>query len=74
MEGYGRLISNSGNVYEGDFVRNMKHGHGTLNFKVSGDSYTGDFEMDKISGKGKYIFSAEQRTYEGEFVEGSPYG
>ncbi len=50
MEGEGKLITNSGDVYVGFFSKDMKHGKGTLTFKATGDIYDGEWQQDKMSG------------------------
>ena len=59
MEGQGKLVFNSGNVYLGSFSSSKRHGKGKIWFKVSGDTYEGDWVMDKMTGKGRFEFREE---------------
>ena len=35
----------SGNIYEGDWVDNDKHGKGTMTWKTRNETYTGDWKV-----------------------------
>jgi len=52
-------------VYEGDFVKYMKHGKGKVTWS-NGGSYIGDFVNGKMHGKGKLTL-ANGDVYEGDF-------
>ena len=45
----------SGARYEGDFVRNERHGHGVLT-ESDGDEYSGCFYEDKRHGTGHQTY------------------
>jgi hypothetical protein len=74
MDGVGKLVLTTGEVYIGDFVGGKRHGKGKLIFTTSGDVYEGDWQHDKMNGKGKYIYADSGKVFEGEYVEGAPYG
>ena len=45
-QGYGILVLNKGEIYEGGFHEDQKHIKGRLTYS-NGDQYYGDFEYDK---------------------------
>ena len=47
MNGKGRIVYTSGNLYEGDFMDHMKHGEGTF-YWSTGQKWTGEFYYDNI--------------------------
>jgi hypothetical protein len=59
--------------YEGDFLNNLRHGHGRIEFLDCGDIYEGQFTKGKITGKGLFIWSNNQQ-YKGDFVDGIKHG
>lgn len=59
--------------YEGEFVNNLRHGHGRIEFLDCGDIYEGKFTKGKITGKGLFIWSNNQQ-YKGDFVDGIKHG
>lgn len=77
-----RTYSNN-DVYEGEFVDNLKHGVGTLRYYNTGDRYEGEFERDFLHGYGVYIWATvvdeennviSGRRYEGYWKEGKMHG
>ncbi len=46
-----------GHIYEGDFLKGMKHGVGILKFKHQ-EYYKGEFMWDQYDGKGSYVFNS----------------
>jgi hypothetical protein len=64
-----------GDVYEGEFVKGLKNGHGTEWFK-NGDKYCGEYVNSKFHGKGIlfYILGVygwkNGSKYDGDFVNG----
>ena len=46
----------NGCIYEGEYVNNLKHGHGILTYPDK-SRYEGEFYEDKRSGQGTYIYS-----------------
>lgn len=57
MDGEGKLVLSSGDIYIGHFIKGKRHGKGKLIFKANGDVYEGDWSLDKMTGKGKYTYS-----------------
>jgi hypothetical protein len=58
--------------YEGQWVRDRKHGYGCLRFS-SGAEYTGLFDEDRIHGQGTYTY-ADGQSHLGEFDRGLKHG
>jgi hypothetical protein len=63
--GPGRLTFENGDVYEGDFSKGMRHGHGKFTEVESGQVYEGEWTMD-IEYKGKLTFG-EGGFYDGQW-------
>ena len=64
----GRITYTSGNVYEGSFKNNKRHGQGTFYFnkgKWKGDKYIGQWKDNQPYGVGTYKY-ANGDIYEGE--------
>ena len=61
------------NKYEGDFLNNLRHGNGRIEFLDSGEIYEGQFTKGKITGKGLFIWKNNQQ-YKGDFVDGIKHG
>ncbi len=57
-EGFGILLYNNNNKYEGMFKNNLAEGLGRL-ITTNGDYYEGEFQKDRISGHGKYVCQSE---------------
>lgn len=47
------MIKPNGDLYEGKWLNNLKHGFGL--FKTNNCSYEGEFKFDKMNGEGIYI-------------------
>ena len=41
----------NGNIYKGQVLNGMRHGHGEMNF-VDGGKYVGQFDQNKLTGYG----------------------
>lgn len=65
-------VLENGEVYEGDFKDNLRHGLGTFTY-TNGDRYEGYFVEGLKEGYGIYHFANGNR-YEGPFKEGLPNG
>ena len=59
--------------YNGEFLGDLRHGHGRLEFLENGDVYEGEFKRGEITGKGLYKWANKQQ-YEGDFVNGIKHG
>jgi len=77
----GKQKQPNGDVYEGEFVNNRKHGRGILQ-RGNGDVYEGEFARGLYHGKGTLIL-AEHRVagrtvmgwkYQGEWKNGMKHG
>ena len=62
----------SGNVYEGNYKNNKKHGYGK-NTWANGDVYEGNFENGNQHGYGKVTWSSGT-VYEGNWEKGTRHG
>jgi len=58
-------------VYEGEFLDNMRHGQGQLR-KFSGDMYVGEWERNFFCGQGVYTYTPFTNE-DGEYVVGKRY-
>jgi hypothetical protein len=45
-----------GNLYEGQWYNNKKHGYGTFFLNTYGEKYEGEFQDGEKHGKGVYYF------------------
>ncbi|CAD8113833.1 unnamed protein product [Paramecium sonneborni] len=70
--GYGKLITFNGDIYEGNFIDNLLEGNGQCLFK-RGPIYTGQFKAGKPDGNGKELWP-DGSNYEGEFQNGKKNG
>lgn len=59
--------------YSGEFLGDLRHGHGHLELLKDGDFYKGEFNRGEITGKGLYIWNNKQK-YEGDFLKGIKHG
>ena len=66
--GKGKFIPKNGNTYEGEFVKGIKEGNGTLLFP-DGSKYWGAFTNDVINGEGEFIWN-NGYYYKGEIQNG----
>lgn len=61
-----------GDVYEGDFSNDLRHGKGKLTY-ADGTSYEGDYAFDKKHGIGCFVY-VDGSKYEGGYVKGLKEG
>lgn len=66
--GKGICVYADGVVFEGEFSKNKRQGHGTV-FFPNGERYVGEFHQDKIEQQGAWFYLSGDR-YEGEFRKG----
>ena len=71
-EGKGKVVFDSGSVYEGDFHNGWRDGEGVHTF-ANGDRYEGSFKEDMRTGQAEYIFKNGD-VYEGVFLDGKLTG
>ncbi len=66
MHGNGALLQGSNVVYQGQFVKGMKSGHGV--FRTQKGSYEGKFDNDYLNGPGSFLWN-DGRLYVGNFYK-----
>ena len=66
------MLYAGGDVYIGQWRRDMKHGRGTLRF-AAGGVYQGAFRVGAMEGQGVYCF-ADGARYEGQYKGGKKEG
>ena len=72
----GRITYTSGNVYEGSFKNNKRHGQGTFYFnkgKWKGDKYIGQWKDNKYNGQGSYFWK-DGSKYVGQWKNDDKHG
>ena len=75
-QGKGIFYFDSGDIYEGSFHRDFKHGIGTYKYAAGSSSYSmynGNWKMDNIHGKGVLTFSNGDK-YSGDFLNDEMHG
>ena len=60
-------------TYEGEFLNDIKHGKGKINYNNTGDYYEGIFTKGEITGNGFYSWK-NKHMYNGDFVAGKMHG
>ena len=71
-EGLGVLVYTNGRTYEGEWLKNRRHGRG-YEFFSNGNSYHGTHEDGKANGKGVYQWKHGE-VYDGEWMKGIKHG
>jgi hypothetical protein len=66
------LLCSSGDVYEGQYQDEEKHGTGKYT-SANGDAYEGTFVHGKKSGKGVFTYSSGN-VYSGDYKDGKQNG
>eukprot|EP01084_Bolivina_argentea_P283306 485148_1 len=72
LKGGKKITFGDGNVYEGEWKNNMKHGQGKCVYK-NGDVYVGSWKNDKKDGNGKLVYH-NGRIVEGEWKNDAANG
>lgn len=72
LHGFGKINYESGDLYEGDWINNMKSGFGRYQNK-DGDIYNGQWKDDKKHNQGTMIYINGEK-YEGEWRENKRHG
>jgi hypothetical protein len=65
------MIYANGDIYEGSWLNDMKHGYGIIE-KKNGDKYYGYWNLDLKEGQGYYYYSSTGKIYLGEWHEDVP--
>lgn len=65
------MIFANTDIYEGQFVDDLKEGYGSLT-KANGDYFEGFFMKDLKHGQGSYYYGSTNKIYVGEWLEGVP--
>jgi hypothetical protein len=63
----------TGNTYEGEWLKNKKHGIGKMLFANEGE-YFGRFENGKRHGEGMFKYSKTKNIYSGSWQYGNKHG
>jgi len=56
-------------LYDGEFINEIKHGKGTMQWNMGEEMYEGDFDQGERTGKGKFT-NKNGDVYQGDFVKG----
>lgn len=56
----------NGNMYQGEFLNGVMHGHGKLTNSINKTSYEGDWKSGKMHGQGLYLWE-DGRRYQGQY-------
>jgi hypothetical protein len=68
--GFGKIVSRqTGNIFEGSFLDNKKHGLGVISY-ADGRIFDGTFQLDRRMGKGRMIY-VDGSTYWGNWSNDS---
>lgn len=73
LHGRGKHTLPNGVTYEGEWVKGVKEGHGTLSDPNAGLVYAGQFRADLRHGRGVFT-AADGEVYDGEWHEGVKQG
>jgi hypothetical protein len=75
MDGKGRYIKVSGQVYDGGWRADKHHGFGIMKFE-NGDVYKGEWKDDKRHGKGSILYKNDKvyDIYDGDWENGKKHG
>ena len=71
--GYGKLIFESGDIYEGRFLNNKFDGEGHYYYKKNGNEYIGEYSNGLFNGEGMYKWN-ENEYYKGQYKNGIKEG
>ncbi|XP_048350155.1 radial spoke head 10 homolog B-like [Sphaerodactylus townsendi] len=81
--GWGLRCYKSGNVYKGDWERDMRHGHGTMSWLTTDQEYTGQWVNGLQHGQGIHTWYLKRisgsqyplrNQYVGDIVNGNRHG
>jgi len=71
-DGYGYVLWQSGDYFEGELKGGLKHGQGTETW-ASGDKYVGEWKDNKRNGQGTQTYASGDK-YVGEFKDNKMHG
>ena len=71
-EGYGKVTTKEGDIYEGMFKNGLKHGTGVEKF-IEGGAYIGNYRDGLPDGHGK-LKDKDGTVYIGQFKAGKKHG
>jgi len=57
-DGYGIYVYPSGDIYDGDWCADERHGYGKFFDMTSGDVMSGDWVRDELTGEGRIVMSS----------------
>lgn len=63
----------NGDKFEGEWLKNLKHGIGRMNFAAEGEFY-GRFENGKKNGEGVFTYKKTKDIYSGSWRNGKKHG
>lgn len=64
----------NGDVYEGTWKADKRHGKGKMTYKRDGDFYDGEWKDGQRHGEGVFRFLAKEQEYRGPFKNGKFHG
>lgn len=69
--GQGKMQYHSGDSFEGEWVGDLRHGHGTFTHASNGDTYVGQWVRGCKEGFGVFCYSEGGFKYQGNWAGGS---
>ena len=74
-QGYGILRLSTGDLYEGEFLKGLRHGSGVMKYYSYGNEcivYDGDWEKDLRHGYGHFVCS-NGSEFSGQWIQGQQH-
>ncbi len=72
-DGKGKLQFASGDIYEGQFIRGLRHGFGTMRYNAEGAKMGGTDQPIFTQYKGNFKFDMKEGTATIEYLDGSRF-
>lgn len=66
--GWGRMYYANGDIYEGEWSNDKRHGNGMLRL-ANDNRYEGEWKNDMKNGHGKYFFLNKGQLLEGYWID-----